>query len=84
MPGQLLAWMSSWRGYRDIHGHASNILRVPRLGAAWSLEVAPEVGPSSGCQGLAYLHGVIPIGENVQEVSRGDEVESWESQSFCL
>lgn len=32
----------------------------------------------------AYLHGVVAVGENVQEISRGHEVEPRESQSLRL
>lgn len=71
-PGWFQVWMTSWRCHRATCGHSSNIPGPPGHGAkpgpAWSLEAAPEVGLSSQCQGPTYLHGVISVGENVQEV----------------
>lgn len=42
------------------------------------------VGLSLKGQAPTHLHGVIAVGQNVQEIRRGDKVESRESQSFRL
>lgn len=51
--------------------------------------VPPGIALQPRAQGFAshsaaYLHRVISVGEDVQQVSRGDKVEPWESQSLRL
>lgn len=83
----------------DVHG-APQLLTHPIEGkqAEWSQAICPKLWdtlwacPPAGtpwCRGLplclpAYLHGVVSIGENVQQVSRGHEVEPWERQPLGL
>lgn len=75
-PLQFLAWLTLWRWPRDLQTHASNWPGPPRRGGKHTA--------AFGMPGPTYLHGVISVGEDVQEVGRRDKVEPRESQSFCL